>query len=68
MQTEGPTLTILSQPQETMMGLLLLGEKRTHDTHSEWLSSWRSEEKGQVINMRDSTSQHGLCTCNMPGV
>lgn len=37
----GPTLTLtsLSQPQDTMMGLLLLGEKRTHDTHSEWLSS-----------------------------
>lgn len=38
---EGPTLTLtsLSQPQDTMMGLLLLGENRTHDTHSEWLSS-----------------------------
>merc|ERR1712063_243762 len=34
------TLIILSQPQDTMMGLLLLGEKRTQDTHSEWLSSW----------------------------
>lgn len=34
------TFTSLSQPQETMMGLLLFGEKRTHDTHSEWLSSW----------------------------
>lgn len=33
------TLTSLSQPQDTMMGLLLLGEKRTQDTHSEWLSS-----------------------------
>lgn len=29
------TFTSLSQPQETMMGLLLFGEKRTHDTHSE---------------------------------
>lgn len=34
------TLTSLSQPQETMMELLLLGEKQTQDTHSEWLSSW----------------------------
>lgn len=31
----------MSQPQETMMGLLLLGEKRTQDTHSLWLSSCR---------------------------
>lgn len=34
------TLTSLSQSQETMMELLLLGEKQTQDTHSEWLSSW----------------------------
>lgn len=44
-ESEGPgsklTLTSLSQPQDTMMGLLLLGEKRTQDTHSEWLSSYR---------------------------
>lgn len=41
------TFTSLSQPQETMMGLLLFGEKRTHDTHSEWLSSW-GEQRGRV--------------------
>lgn len=29
------------------MGLLLFGEKRTHDTHSEWLSSW-GEQRGRV--------------------
>lgn len=34
------TLPSLAQPQEGMMGLLLLGEKQTKDTHSEWLSSW----------------------------
>lgn len=34
------TLCSLAQPQERMMGLLLLGEKQTEDTHSEWLSSW----------------------------
>lgn len=33
------TFTSLSQPQETMMGLLLFGEKRTQDTHSVWPSS-----------------------------
>ena len=33
------TLTVLSQPEETMMGLLLEGEKRTHDTQSSWQSS-----------------------------
>lgn len=37
------TLTSLSHPQETMIGLLLFGEKRTQDTHSEWLSSYRSK-------------------------
>lgn len=30
--------TSLSQPQDTMMGLLVTGEKRTHDTHSVWPS------------------------------
>lgn len=39
MKAQHLTLTILSQPQETMMGLLLLGEKRTQETHSEWPSS-----------------------------
>lgn len=39
------TLTILSQPQETIMGLLLLGEKRTQDTHSVWLSSCEMKVK-----------------------
>lgn len=40
-QSPHRTLTTLSQPQETMMGLLLLGEKRTQETHSVWLSSWK---------------------------
>ena len=30
------------------MGLLLLGEKRTQDTHSEWLSSYRSRQRSKV--------------------
>merc|ERR1712063_43625 len=34
------TLTMLSQPHETMTGLLLLGENRTHETQSVWPSSW----------------------------
>merc|ERR1712027_69596 len=34
------TLTYLSQPQLTMMGFWLLGEKRTQDTQSPWPSSW----------------------------
>lgn len=41
------TLTILSQPQETMMGLLLFGEKRTQDTHSVWDSSWGTKQASQ---------------------
>ena len=32
------TLTSLSQPAETMMGLLVTGLKRTQDTHSVWPS------------------------------
>lgn len=48
------TLTSLSQPQETMMGLLLLGENRTHDTHSEWLSSYKEEHR-DVGNNRAPT-------------
>lgn len=39
------TLTSLSQPQETMMGLLLFGEKRTQETHSLWLSSWGTTQR-----------------------
>lgn len=34
------TLTKLSQPQDRMMGLRLLGKKHTQNTHSKWLSSW----------------------------
>lgn len=34
------TLTTLSQPHETMRGLLADGEKRTQLTHSVWPSSW----------------------------
>lgn len=30
------TLTSLSQPAETITGFWGLGEKRTHETHSEW--------------------------------
>ncbi len=33
------TLTILSQPAETMRGVCMLGEKRTQLTHSVWPSS-----------------------------
>ncbi len=33
------TLTSLSQPPETMTGFWVLGEKRTHETHSVWQSS-----------------------------
>ncbi len=33
------TLTTLSQPAETITGMTGLGEKRTHETHSEWPSS-----------------------------
>merc|ERR1712180_468466 len=33
------TLTVLSQPADTMMGFSVLGEKRTHDTQSVWPSS-----------------------------
>lgn len=32
------TLTSLSQPADTMMGLFVTGLKRTQDTHSVWLS------------------------------
>ena len=32
------TLTSLSQPPLTMIGLDVIGEKRTHETHSEWPS------------------------------
>lgn len=40
------------------MGLLLLGEKRTQDTHSEWLSSSRTKKK--LINhlSRESLDPH----------
>lgn len=34
------TLTYLSQPQDTIMGLELLGENLTQDTQSAWPSSW----------------------------
>jgi len=34
------TLTYLSHPQETMMGLALFGENLTQLTQSEWPSSW----------------------------
>lgn len=34
------TLTVLSHEQETTWGLAGLGLKRTHEIHSEWLSSW----------------------------
>ena len=34
------TLTSLSQPHETIKGLAADGEKRTHETHSVWPSSW----------------------------
>lgn len=46
------TFTILSQPQETMMGLLLLGEKRTQETHSEWLSSCRKKAHKVCISTK----------------
>lgn len=42
-QQKKDTLTILSQPQDTIIGLLLLGENRTQDTHSEWPSSWKRQ-------------------------
>lgn len=38
-ETASVTLTVLSHPEETMIGLLLDGEKRTHDTQSSWHSS-----------------------------
>ncbi len=31
-------MTFLSQPPETMMGLVVMGLKRTHETHSVWPS------------------------------
>lgn len=31
-------MTSLSQPADTMMGLVVTGEKRTQDTHSVWPS------------------------------
>lgn len=31
------------------MGLLLLGEKRTQDTHSEWLSSWEEKQREEEV-------------------
>ena len=34
----GATLTSLSQPAETMVGMAVTGEKRTQDTHSVWPS------------------------------
>ncbi len=32
------TLTTLSHPHDTMMGLVVTGEKRTQETHSLWPS------------------------------
>ncbi len=32
------TLTSLSQPADTMIGLVVTGEKRTQETHSVWPS------------------------------
>ena len=34
------TLTILSQPHETIIGFWVFGENLTNETHSVWLSSW----------------------------
>jgi len=39
-KVERLTLTTLSHPAETMTGFKGLGEKRTHETHSVWPSSW----------------------------
>lgn len=47
------------------MGLLLLGEKRTQDTHSEWLSSCRgwkgNKEKLSRLMKLDPTLPPQLC-------
>lgn len=35
------------------MGLLLLGEKRTQDTHSEWLSSCKGWKESKILSTLD---------------
>merc|ERR1719201_2718731 len=47
------TLTSLSQPHETMRGLAAEGEKRTHETHSVWPSSW-------MVNLHSPRVFHSL--------
>lgn len=47
------TLTILSHPAETMTGFIGFGEKRTHETHSEWPSS-------VMLNLHSPSVFHSL--------
>ncbi len=39
-----PTLTTLSHPADTMIGLDWLGENLTQDTQSLWQSSWNKSQ------------------------
>ena len=39
------TLTFLSHPDETMIGLAVFGENLTHDTQSLWASSYNQTQK-----------------------
>lgn len=48
------TLTILSHPHDTMIGLAVLGENRTHEAQSVWPSSWKSlDTKAQFLRIFD---------------
>ena len=42
-QAKNQTLTSLSQPQDTITGFCVLGEKRTQETQSVWQSSYGSD-------------------------
>lgn len=48
------TLTILSHPHDTMIGLAVFGENRTHEAQSVWPSSWKSlDTKAQFLRIFD---------------
>lgn len=52
------TLTILSHPHDTMIGLAVLGENRTHEAQSVWPSSWKS------LDIKAQFHQSFLCRMN----
>ena len=59
------TLTFLSHPDETMIGLAVFGENLTHDTQSLWASSYNQTQKQHKVpnfqNHEPGFLQAGLC-------